>query len=587
MLPVAASSYAQQPRDNRTPPGSGDARLTGIVRDARDGRPLRRARVSVTGSELQMARVVITVDDGTFVFDGLPAGRFALSGSKDGHVSANHGAVRPGRPGRLITLNPGGAARVELRLPPGAVITGTVIAPDGEPMANVAVSAFIWKYDANRGERRLTGVANGTVATDDRGVYRIFGLAEGGYLVAALPRVMSGPGDVQLMSANEVRAALAEVRQSLVETRPGIPTSPPQRQTDVAEPRRSVTLAPVFFPGTPMQERATPVQLRAGEVRQAVNIDLDYMSTVLVEGLVTVPQGMRVQLQMMSSDPLGMSMGMRTSIASEDGRFSFRSVSPGTYSIVARAYPRDIRTGAMPSETGLWAETRVVVAGEDVAGISLTLLPALSISGRVILEGTDARLPELVSLRVPIPVFLVGGSSSMGVPSAVLDGSRFSIRGVLPGVYRFSSPPRGVRSPVGRWWLKSMTLNGKEALDSELELRESTDDAVITLSERASELSGEVRQAGGIPVTDGFVVVFSADPRFWFHNSRRVAGVRLTGDGKYVVRNLPAGDYLLAVTNDIEMNEWFDPEVLKGLVRNAARVALADNEVKALNLSPR
>jgi hypothetical protein len=161
------------------------------------------------------------------------------------------------------------------------------------------------------------------------------------------------------------------------------------------------------------------------------------------------------------------------------------------------------------------------------------------------------------------------------------------MQGVLPGTYRFTSPPRGVRAPIGRWWLKSLMLNGKEALDAPLELRESTDDAVLTLSERASELAGLVRLADGTAASDGFVVVFAADPRFWFHQSRRVAGVRLPDTGKYVVRNLPAGDYLIAVSEDIEMNEWFDSEVLKSLAPGAVRIALGENEAKSVDLPVR
>ena len=151
----------------------------------------------------------------------------------------------------------------------------------------------------------------------------------------------------------------------------------------------------------------------------------------------------------------------------------------------------------------------------------------------------------------------------------------------------FTSPPRGIRAPIGRWWLKSIALHGKEVLDAELELRESADDGVLTLSDRASELSGVVRQGEGAPAAEGFVVVFSSDPRFWFHNSRRVAGMRLSTEGKYVVRNLPAGEYLVAIASDIDVNEWFDPDVLKSLQREATRVSLQENEVKSLELTRR
>ena len=78
--------------------------------------------------------------------------------------------------------------------------------------------------------------------------------------------------------------------------------------------------------------------------------------------------------------------------------------------------------------------------------------------------------------------------------------------------------------------------------------------------------------------------MFAVDSQFWFHQSRRVAGVRLSSEGKYVVRNLPAGDYLVAVADDIDPNEWFDPEILTGLARSAVRVSLKQTEQKTLDL---
>jgi hypothetical protein len=580
---AGAVAYAQQPRDNRSPLERGTARVAGVVRDAQDGRPLRRARVSLSGSELQFTRVVITADDGSFTFEGLPPGRFSLTASKDGHVSMNHGAARPGRPGRTLTLAAGASSSVDMRLPRGAVITGAVVQADGEPASGIVVTAFAWQFDAIRGERRLVAVPNAAVITDDRGVYRIFGLREGSYYVAAQPRLPGGPPEIEVVSTEDVRSALAEIRQGLFSERPGMPPRPASQNADVAGERQYVTLAPIFFPGTPIQERASAIEVKAGEVRQGVNLDLDYVPTASVDGFTSAPQGMRVMVELVNS---GAVSGTRSSSLSDDGRFVFRGVPPGQYSLVARAFPRDVRTTAAPAQTGLWGETHIVVAGDDISGITLPLLPSLSISGRVVVDGSDAQLPQLLTMRVPIPAVAAGGTL-FGLPSVVLDGSRFSMQGVQPGTYRFMSPPRGIRAPIVRWWLKSLVLNGKEALDAPLELRESTDDAVLTLSEQASELTGFVRLADGTPPSDGFVVVFAADPRFWFHQSRRVVGVRLPDTGKYVVRNLPAGDYLIAASEDIDLNEWFDPEMLKSLAPRAVRITLGENEAKSVDIPVR
>jgi uncharacterized protein (DUF2141 family) len=576
---------AQQPRDKQSPTATGQGRIAGIITDAKENRALRRARVSVSGSELTRSRTVITADDGTFAFDGLPGGRYSVSASKDGYVTMNYGAARPVRPGRVLTLAAGASIRADLRLPIGSVITGTVLTPDGEPAVGIAVNAYTSQYDGGRGERRFSLPPTGSVTTDDRGIYRMFGLAEGTYLVAAVPRFF-GNADVQILTQAEIRGALADVRQAGFSTRPGMPAPPPRSNPGVVEGRRAVTLTPVFYPGTSLSERATPVVVHAGEVRNGVNFDLDYVPTSTVEGMVTIPQGMRVLLYIANTDPVVPGPGLRISSASDEGRFVFRSIPPGTYSISARAFPFNVRTDAQPAEISMWGETSVVVAGEDVTGIALALQPPLTFSGRLVFEGTGPRLPDLLSMRVPIPAFPAGISNPVGLPSAVVDGSRFSISGVLPGQYRFTSPPRGIRAPIGPWWMKSMILSGRELLDAPLELRESTDEGVITFSDKASELSGVVRATDGSLMTDGFVVVFAAEPRFWFHQSRRVAGLRLSSGGKYVVRNLPPGEYLVAVPNDIDFNEWFDPEALKVLARNAVRLSLKENEPRTLDLSP-
>ncbi len=142
-----ASTFAQGVRDNRTLTGVGTAAITGtVVSDERAARPLRRARVSITGSELDIGRTTVTADDGTFSFDQLPAGRYSVTASKDGYVAMRAGADRPGRPGVGVEVRQGETARTTLRLPKGAVITGIVRLPNGEPASGVTVTPLMRRY---------------------------------------------------------------------------------------------------------------------------------------------------------------------------------------------------------------------------------------------------------------------------------------------------------------------------------------------------------------------------------------------------------------------------------------------------------
>ena len=79
----------------------------------------------------------------------------------------------------------------------------------------------------------------------------------------------------------------------------------------------------------------------------------------------------------------------------------------------------------------------------------------------------------------------------------------------------------------------------------------------------------------------GFTVVaFPVDPRYWAPSSRRIQAARPATDGRFTLRNLPAGEYRLAVVADVDTGEWFDPAFLRTLTTNAIAVTLTDGERK-------
>jgi hypothetical protein len=82
--------------------------------------------------------------------------------------------------------------------------------------------------------------------------------------------------------------------------------------------------------------------------------------------------------------------------------------------------------------------------------------------------------------------------------------------------------------------------------------------------------------------------VFSDDPQQWAHpNSRYVAGVRPDQDGRFQVKNLPAGGYYAIALEYLAQGEWNDPEVLERLKGNATSFRLGDGEKKSLDLKLR
>ena len=587
LLLAPSAAPAQPVRDNRTPGSVGTGTITGIVTaDDREGRPLRRARVSLTSGDLDVGRATVTEDDGTFTFTRLPVGRYNVTAAKDSYISMSAGADRPARPGIGVEVKPGTTARLTLRLPKGAVITGMVRLPTGDPAPGMLVGALTERFNAATGERQLTALPNATAAADDRGEYRIYGLTPGTYVVSAAPRGGATPPgtEVQVLSDAEIRRALSEVKAQSIATRPGMIAPAPLAKPSAEAPPAGVTLTPIYFPGTASDKQAARLTLAAGEVRSGIDLDLAFVRASTIEGHVSAPPGARVQISLANADGTAPNQNVRMSATpGDDGRFTFRSLPPGHYAITARVVSASARAGATPAETIGHGRTEVIVAGEDITGISIPLRAALTISGRIVFSGASPG-PPLPSLRLPIAAATFGGAAAVMLPSVLIEGDRFSIAGAIPGTYRFPSPPMGMRSPIGAWWLESLIVNKKELLDGELSLEESDDQAVITFTDRPSELRGVARYASGLPFREGLVVVFSTEPRTWFLNSRRVAAVTTAASGQYVVKNLPPGDYFVTVGVGLERNEWFDREVLASLAVSAHKVSIEKAETKTHDL---
>ena len=229
--------------------------------------------------------------------------------------------------------------------------------------------------------------------------------------------------------------------------------------------------------------------------------------------------------------------------------------------------------------------TDVVVNGQDIPDLVLAPQPGLSIQGRVAFEGSGMA-PRLPAGRLSLPLTSMPIGTFTPIVQPEPDGG-FAVHGMQPGPFR-TGPLPGSRTPLGRWWLKSAILNGRDLLDEPLEFRNSEVDLVVTFSDRASELTGTVTDARSEPLST-VVIAFSTNRTSWFFNSRRIAAVRADAQGRYSIRNLPPGDYFVMQTDDLEQGEWFDPAVLERLIDGAARIALTEYEQKIhdIKVTPR
>jgi hypothetical protein len=129
-------------------------------------------------------------------------------------------------------------------------------------------------------------------------------------------------------------------------------------------------------------------------------------------------------------------------------------------------------------------------------------------------------------------------------------------------------------------------LNGVDVSDIKFEVKPGDRvDAVATFTDQRSEISGTLSTAAGTPALDYVLVVFSADRRHWIPFSRRTREVSPAADGRFVVPNLPPGDYFISAVADLDPGDSNDEAFLADLgAHQPIRISLGPGEKKVQHI---
>lgn len=486
----------------------GGRAITGrVVSDS--GQPLADAAVYLRRAGSNSPVLTATTDeDGRFRADNLQAGSYTVVASARGYVTPPQG---PG-PFKPNLYGPGDS--VSITLARGGVITGKVLDARGEPVTGVGVRP-VRVADAG-GEPPRAPSAPPEAQTDDRGVYRLYGLEPGLYIVAAAGAARARPG--------------------------GNPF-----EYD----------APTYHPSA-TREGAAEVRVESGA--EVGGVDIRYRGERgravggTVEGLPAGPARATLMLNYAGS---GVTLAAGAA-GGPEGSFTFYGVPEGEYDLLALA--RD------PADAGgAFALRRVAVKGADVTGLRVTLAPLGSIAGHVQFEPGGAAGPDCQSNKrsAPAAVQLIARPDAPGRGDAPADpalpdvGSGFTEEAgefVLPhlagGRYRVEARPT-----AESLYVKSVTLTpparaSAAPLDAAREglsvaPGEQLKGVAVTLAEGAAALAGRVGAGGDLhaPVRLHLVPAEreSADEVL------RYAEAPVAADGSFSLKNLSPGLYRVVV----------------------------------------
>jgi hypothetical protein len=547
LLALFSVAAAQEPARDRDP-DRGTGIIQGRVVAADTGLPLRRVQIRASASGVPLARFAATDGEGRFELRNLAAGQWSLTATRAGFVSQRLGQPRSAatldpQDGRLIDVGENTLFNAaDFALVRGGAINGRIFDEFSEGVPGVQVSVMRARFE--RGLRRLvpTGVAS---QTDDRGVFRVFGLSPGEYYVSAT------------------------LRGNPLESSDLIPGGPGGLQADV------ITYAPTYYPGTGDIREAQRISLTAGEEAD-ITFSLLPVRLATVSGTAVASNGTalgngRVHLSVVSdTDTLELPNGVAGTVM-PDGTFTLVNVPPGSYVLEIMA-----GIGRANTEREI-ASIPITVGGADVRGLTVTTNSGMTISGTVVSDRAGIRLPAGIGVRAES----LRGPGITEMSAAISATGTFRLSGIR-GVWAL-----GVGGLPGGWAVKSITFDGNDVSDGPADFSADRQifDARIVLTDVVSTVDGTVTLRGN-PVTDFSVVVFPEDRAKWTYPSRYVRAVRANEQGRFSVRALPPDSrYRIVAVSHLDGGEGGDPEFLERIADIGTAFSLGEGESRSLDLT--
>ncbi|HTB10677.1 MAG TPA: carboxypeptidase regulatory-like domain-containing protein [Bryobacteraceae bacterium] len=512
--------------------------ISGTVVEAASGDAVRKAVVTVSWHGTPRSWATTRTDgSGRFSFEELPAGKYDLRATKTGLGTATYGANSIRELGDVITLGEGEThGDIKLRFLRSATISGTVVDPDGDPVA--AVNVTLLRASRNLDERRLTNYQGAN--TNDRGEYKFTGIDAGEYYLRCIPNM---------------------------------PFMGPITRSQVPEQDPRTMMVPQFFGGARDSKDAAPLVVRGGDSLTGIDFHLTSAHPAIITGRVTgVPQldppadpaqpvvngrrifrgnGQMVSVSLRQYDDNDLYFG--NSGAGAQGpeyRFEMPNNVPGRYRIEANIHTKD---------KGYYA-SQIVDAHEGSNDIVLSLLPGVEVKGHLNVEGPGARPVESFT------VTLAAGSMRDGNYSGRVkkDGS-FSIEDVPPGQWFLNVNP----SPM-QFFEKSVRLGDKDIAYQHFEIPPRLDAPLnITISSNVATVSGEVDSGGADDKRAGILL----EPVGIRHGLTRFYYAATADDsGKFKLNAVAPGKYRVYALAKIAPASYRNPESgdLLGAVKELA-----------------
>jgi hypothetical protein len=487
---ILGSTVQPQPQ-NKVPKKEG-ATVSGKVTIKEKGAPgiaivMRPAEYGTRGPRYKGT----TDQDGNYKITNVAPGNYQVMPAAQAYVNLGESGSK------TLIISEGEAIEgIDFTLIRGGVITGKAVDPQGVPLIEEQV--ILVPAEANNQEPRYYREPLRNIQTDDRGVYRIFGIPPGRYKVAIGQSENEGFGG----------ARRSQYKQT-------------------------------FSPGVTDPAKAAVIEVT--EASEATNVDITAsraLESFAVSGRIVngeTQQGLpnlRIGLERTSG---GHSVTSWSSASNSLGEFKLENVTPGHYSLFVPSQGAGVRAEPISID----------VFDQDVSGLLLKTSKAASLSGLIVLEGRNEKAGLAVLNQVSVHIDLANDEpGNWGWTTTVNSDGSFQVSGLQSGVANISLAAVSGRPFTGLTLLR-IERDGVAKPDG-VEIKDGEDVTGVRLIVRyaTGTIRGVIRvENGELPANARFAVWLShreLDPP----EQRGLQNhTEIDSRGRFVIEGLSAGTY--------------------------------------------